>query len=176
MWSPICISCHWNQRMQKIYLKVCYSTTFPSDFVFNYRLILIGAFFVFNIVLQVLSGTSGKNLDVLLLQPLHTQWYELGVYLSYQTEQKDCVWRAQYSIIIKIRILESEIITSQGFHWLKFNLIKWTWWMINQISSFCFWSGSSVFFFCVHVSYINSIGNKCLNVLEGGDIYNSTDQ
>jgi hypothetical protein len=44
-----------------------------SDFVFNYHLILIGAFFVFNIVLQVLSGTDGKNLDVLLLQPLHTQ-------------------------------------------------------------------------------------------------------
>jgi len=27
-WSPTCKCCHQNQRMQKIYLKVCWSTTF----------------------------------------------------------------------------------------------------------------------------------------------------
>lgn len=55
-----------------------------SHFVFNYHII-----FVFNIVLQVLSGTPGKNLDVLLLQNLNTQCCEIRLSLSHQKEQQD---------------------------------------------------------------------------------------
>jgi hypothetical protein len=75
----------------------------------------------------VLSGNSGNKLDVLLLQTLHTQCCELGLSFSHQTEQKDYVLRAQYSIIIKIRMLESVIIIrAEGFQWPKFKLIKGT--------------------------------------------------
>jgi hypothetical protein len=51
------------------------------------------------------------------------------------------------------------------------NVVVYSPW--NMLILFLEWK--QCFFFCVHVSYINSIGNKFLNV-EGGDIYNSTDQ